>query len=1240
MTILIAPILSKLNHIVAKLAINKPKKLVEAHREVQLPFTPLSPVDDADPTGEYASALTWALRNPKQGDIKNIALAGPYGSGKSSILKTYQNKNTDPTLVFLNISLATFKEEASQSNKGDTNPNDKNNKEASQNSLATGNDLLRLIELSILQQIFYHEEDHKIPDSRFKKIRSFSQKSLRYSTIGLALVLASVIHLYDKSFYENITGYYALPFIKIMFNLLSVVIVAAGITCALYKSIRTISSITISKLNFQNTEIQISDSISKSILNNHLDEILYFFEVTNYTVVVIEDLDRFEQTEIFTKLRELNQLINYSKKIKRQITFIYAIRDDIFKDKDRTKFFDFIIPVIPVINSSNSNEKLLNIVNKNSYDVKPELIENISLFIDDLRLLYNIANEYHVYRLKLGNLNQNKLFAMMVYKNIYPDDFVELSNGDGKLFSVFEKKEAYIRNQISEFDLQIQNIQLRLKVLDSAMIDDKRELRMIYVYKILESLSNFKTFVVSGTDQSLSQITDDDIFENFLNDKMQYTKLVYNSYYQRYNPATEPIPTKFADFESQVSEVYTYRERLKIIDDRQQGRQEELKSQIRKLESEKTKVRHYKLHEIIASGGFTLNFENKHQSQLVNVLLRNGYIGEDYLDYISIFYEGSITKSDREFLLNVKGQTPSEFDFKLTKLDKLISKIDLIDFTSSNILNYSMLDYLLDQDDHTHQLKSILTTLVNESPLSISFIDGFIDKGEHIEIFIRQLAKVWPGIWHFLSQRSNFPNERLDLYLRILLAHADLDDIKVLAGKSDLATRLSAKADFLEIPIEGEKLKQIIAGLKIKFTSLDFEHAPKTLCRFVYEQNYYALTEQMTEAVIKNFGKYNKDDFDTRNFYAVLQSECDHLLAYINHNMNAYIEKLYLPMPKNTLEEEDALTELLNQETMSPQLRELILDKVTTKVSDINAIDDLDVTESLFNRSKVDAVWENLISFYSLSENSMKTSIIDFVNVSENSKLLSESKIKINKPEQEIKIIQSFVRHLLLEEGFSYDAYRDILKSIPYIYQSLDVSGLTEEKVSLLINHDILKMTVANYDLLRANFDELHMELAERKHTEFIRSIKDFVVEEPDAFYLISSDNLSVEQKNAVIEKIGSEMIGSSIRLLELSGAISSDNERLNIPINLLVPVLSSALPLTQRIRLLNRHFPKLNREEIFIILLSMPEPYSDIAVFRRRPTLDDTPLNRELASKLVNYQIIKSISNDKGRIRISTFRQ
>ena len=45
----------------------------------------------------------------------------------------------------------------------------------------------------------------------------------------------------------------------------------------------------------------------------------------------IEDIDRFTNAvDIMIKLRELNTLINRSRDINRNVTFIYAVKDDLF----------------------------------------------------------------------------------------------------------------------------------------------------------------------------------------------------------------------------------------------------------------------------------------------------------------------------------------------------------------------------------------------------------------------------------------------------------------------------------------------------------------------------------------------------------------------------------------------------------------------------------------------------------------------------------------------------------------------------------------------------------------------------------------------------------------------------------------------------------------------------------------------------------------------------------------------
>lgn len=51
---------------------------------------------------------------------------------------------------------------------------------------------------------------------------------------------------------------------------------------------------------------------SGSCFDKYLDEILYYFEISRRDIVVFEDLDRFDNVEIFETLRALNTLLNGS----------------------------------------------------------------------------------------------------------------------------------------------------------------------------------------------------------------------------------------------------------------------------------------------------------------------------------------------------------------------------------------------------------------------------------------------------------------------------------------------------------------------------------------------------------------------------------------------------------------------------------------------------------------------------------------------------------------------------------------------------------------------------------------------------------------------------------------------------------------------------------------------------------------------------------------------------------------
>ena len=317
-------------------------------------YRDLTPIDSIENGDEYNEALNWAFQNKK---VKNIALTGPYGAGKSSIIETFLRKNDEDKSALnkirssaLKISMATFL-------KGNTATNDPNGK------IQVDADE---VEKGILKQLFYKVEPGRIPQSRYRKLHPIKKlKTFLYVLVDMLVILffmeamtPTTCDKFMKVIERVVSPVLPTPFFTKATAVLLFALFAWIITC-LYRT--AISKFRVKEIKLPtDTTVQNGAEEADSVFNRNLDEIMYFFEETGYKTVFFEDLDRLDDPKIFVHLRELNNLLNNDDAIKaKPIVFVYAVRDDIFSKEDRTKFFDFIIPVIPVINSTNSGEILL-----------------------------------------------------------------------------------------------------------------------------------------------------------------------------------------------------------------------------------------------------------------------------------------------------------------------------------------------------------------------------------------------------------------------------------------------------------------------------------------------------------------------------------------------------------------------------------------------------------------------------------------------------------------------------------------------------------------------------------------------------------------------------------------------------------------------------------------------------------------------------------------------------------------
>jgi len=1193
--------------------------------KTSLAYNPLSPTDEAGKSDKYIEAIEWALDQSNK--IKNIAITGPYGSGKSSIIQTFQKKyHLNNKYRFLNISLATFKEDkVGVTGSGQTKPNE-------------GQDILRLIELSILQQIFYHETDSTIPDSRFIKIEKKKKWIIALSSLGLLLGVISFLYLV----YPDFLSKFALieiegVEIKIA-QVLSVLITGIVLYFVLFKLLFFIKSIVIKKVTVSNAEIELDQGISKSILNKHLDEILYFFEMTKYNVVIIEDLDRFEQNEVFTKLRELNLLLNNSRKIKRNIVFIYAIKDDMFKDRDRAKFFDFIIPVIPIINASNSNEILIHLRKENKYKISDAIIDDLSLFVDDMRLLYNIMNEFHIYSLKIDkNLSRDKLLGMMVYKNMHPNDFAELGKNQGVLYELLSKRNSYLKEARDQLQDKILELKNEIKEIDNIRLNSVKDLRRVYIFAIIQKIiiemgTPFYNFIIGGSAKWADDLLEDDNF-NLIKSNLR------NQAYQMQNGRRYNINFDFEDLDEKNNWSVSYDKKESLLLKKSSGEINKKKQEIQELEKEKIELGKKKLKDFVSQKKIDLRVDGlnvRKQERLLDVLLRQGYIDEDYLDYISIFHEGSLSRKDYDFLLNVKTQSSLEYSYSLDNYENVLKKINSFEFEKPYLLNFELVEFLILSELFPEHKKSLTKQLIDESDKSFNFIDELLDVSEKADEIIRYLANNWDNIWNYICSNSEITDERREEYFKSIISNANIDAIEVIFEEHKRA--FSDYIDFVDY-LDISKVMSILSRLNLKLDTIP-EKIPQELNDYIYKNNNYSINVKNLKWFIveSTDSTVSLDEFNTKNYTVIMESELDSLKEYVQDNIEFYLREVFLAIDLNTDDEKDLVLSLVNNEDVTHDLKYRVFKKSKYKFN-INEISDVDIMNDALSSLKIEATWGNVCDAFIKLDEVVNGSLIEFLNFEDNVSILKRVKISKEYPDEDTA--KRFIRSILIDDRIEDTCYSNILNSIPYFYYSLGYENLSENKVTALAEKRTLAVNSENYAKLKSFKPKIALKLIEFNEQSFLEKIDELALEEDDEISILRSKKISLRVKEKVVSNYSLEKVSSANNIIKAISELILTEEKTLIDNKVLVETICrNTFNATDKIKMFIKCQSSFTKDDISRFLNVLPDPYPLISVNGKKPTIEKTEINKSFVEALKNQEYISSHGiTIRGKIRVNTFK-
>ena len=1002
----------------------------------------LSPIDDFKRHKEYIIRLKNAIDQP---NVFNIALTGSYGAGKSSILKTF--KAYYPEYHYVNVSLASFVEV----NMSESDSTPKSNEDSFEEQL----------EYSILQQLFYHVKATNIPESRFGRIERTSRKKRIFVVVCILLFVVANLCLFCQ---EQVTKYFLIPteVLKSSFLFgLSICVFILGICVILFQLILFIKKISIKNLTLDKATLEFEEKKNVSIMNRYLDEILYLFQEKKYNVVIFEDIDRFENTHIFTKLRELNLILNQSEEIERRIVFLYALKDDIFANaEERTKFFDYIVPVIPFVNASNSGDlfrRKISDLHIPEAEVSSSFITDISAFVNDMRVLTNVVNEFDLYRNLLDKkLKKEKLLAMILYKNLYPTDFSLLHQNKGVVYQTFFSAPK-IRNEIREDDSdRLKEIDSEIQAISEETLRSIEELRAVIVGKLLKLWpgDDWEIYCDGGKKQISSLFSEENILH--ILDGNIYFENKYYRYQTRHLNADE--------IKSSLGESYKYRIRKKIIQSVADDKIKTLRDKRKVLMDDIAAIDKYTL-SVIAKTDRDI-FEHveipkgeEEKYKVLKYFLEKGYIDEEYFFYISIFQEGRLTPSDQEFLLSIKFNTPKEFDYKLQEIPSLIQNLSIVDYDHKGILNKDLLEYcLLHEDGYEDKCDAILKQLVVHEQY-IDLLYQFMQEGNCVPTFIKRLVHI-DNVWKSLDKDINHITKDKDKVISAMFKYADINDIRTVNTSYPFNTYINDNNNYSELfeNIDQARVRKLLDLLDLNVQLLKDDSNGTDTYSYLYENNMYALTLDNVKVIFKH-NELPVDNLDSAIYTSIEAAELNELQGYVHQELPAFVDNLMLTS-SNTHESSDTIVSLMDEDIKLDDIIKLIKHN-DTLWDDCKDITDKDVVSTLFVENKIKMTFENVKHYCScIGSWNIDGTLVAFMNCNEEKSMEEFSKLVESNDEHEKELLSSVVESDGINDKIAFSIFNNrILIDI----WCKDLSQLNETRVRYVVDKGIISISPSTY---------------------------------------------------------------------------------------------------------------------------------------------------------------------------------
>lgn len=1222
-----------------------------------LGLLPLTPEYEEADHGVYFREIQHALGNPS---VRNIALSGNYGVGKSSILKRIVQQAPDKVVE---ISLSALSPAAPG-----LEPTD------------ASNSVTNRIQREIVKQLLYREDPRKTPASRFKRIEHFdtSWEVTAACLIGVAVSVGFMLLGWSDKLADALSWSGSSQWIHVN-------VFAASAVFAFSLRWLTYGRLTVKQLSAGPATVTL-DKHNPSYFDQYLDEIFYFFDVSGRNIVVFEDIDRFDDTHIFETLRALNTLLNARRNS--PVRFIYAMKDSIFeklgadaeaepvksthstdgadRDKDpsveqkppahwrkevagligldgddaaeshlessranRTKFFDLVIPVVPFVTHYNAKNVAIRLFGSNDFEISPELIDLVSRYVPDMRLLKNVRNEFILFRERIRSgdgkrllISDSELFAMMLYKSTHLSDFEAIRLGASRLDALYRVGRKLSGDGLRSVAIESANLSERISTIDgiegrSKALGAKLSAFVQQVAKASGNAFDRILLLRGGSSVSDEDVQGDSFWRDFI-EATDDTLIQAQLYFRQGHIATlsfqrEDLHTAIGPFSK---------------DEWDKSDRDSVAASLSALGDIAGFLRRADIHELIArrdlwprlgAGDLRELARKVLPSRLAFELVRAGHINRNFALCTAIFHGTRTTSAAMNFVVHHFQRAEADFNFPLEEEDAkaVILEVGVGSLADSALYNIRLLDYLLRDKARATLAKVMIESVAEGGEAQLAFVKAYVSGGEFSGELIRQLAPLTPSVLTWLVAldpiTDTLQRELVGIALASLKAGVDY--------KTDLPVRRYLGENYSKLPdllSENVQIQDVAARVawlfaKAQLKLVDLTPLPRVLVEEIASRNLYAISRD-------NLARINDGELDIA--LDVLLGKRIYVYNYLVANLPVYVQ--LLEPKERSIRSVERFTQILQDVRQRPMpLIATLVEHSSTEC----VVDDLSnappaVYPVLAAQRRFPASLGNVIAY-----------LDHYGKVDEGlaAVLKRERGIRVEGDSGSEQKSRAAMAVIQAKATLAAKLRALIVRKLEVVFAAEDVPVEDGDLFPLLVKNKIIKDEAATYEHLRAASWETRERVISVSNG-FVQYMSPALVG-PDLPKLMASALVGVTVKHAVMENSVTYAEGASLpAMVEIARYAAMDGWEL--PLELMIKFAQAGVSATLMVHLLGDHLDSIAEDQLKAILVGMRDPYRKLSKpGRDNPSVPDDPAHIALLTHLKIRGIVSTWNPKKGRL-------